>query len=175
MMLAKTGILMLTALSLLGSPNQSGRASGIGPAATDIPSVSLCSLLGKPADYDGKEVRLRATYNIGFEWSYFDAPGCKEYAVETTPYWTANVAWAEFDESVMSSVRPELLEKLKRARSLCPDDMFRTQETEMRVTGRFLKGKSVEEGYGHMGRYAYKLVVSGVGEAGDTKPGCPKM
>lgn len=109
-MLAKTCILMLTALSLLGAPNQSGRASGLGTAASDTPSVSLCSLLGKPADYDGKEVRLRATYNIGFEWSYFDGPRCKEYAVETTPYRAAKVAWAEFDESVNSSARPEVLE-----------------------------------------------------------------
>jgi hypothetical protein len=174
-MLAKTGILMLTALSLLGAPNQSGRASGLEPAASDIPAVSICALLVKPADYDGKEVRVRATYNIGFEWSYFDGPRCKEYAAETTPYWTANVVWAEFDESANSSTRPEVLEKLKRARSLCPDDMWRTQETEMTVTGRFLKAKSVDEGYGHMGRYPYKLVVTGIAEAGDTKPGCSKM
>ncbi len=172
MMLAKAGILLLTVLGLLGALNQSGRASGLEPAASEVPTVTLCSLLGKPADYDGKEVRLRAAYNIGFEWSYFDGPACKEYAAETTPYWMANVVWAEFDKSMKLSARPEVLEKLNHARSLCPDDMFRTQETEMVVTGKFFKAKTVDDGYGHSGRYAFKLVVRGVEEVGNTRPGC---
>jgi hypothetical protein len=173
MVIATIGVLTLTSLSLLVAPGQTNGAGGLQTAAPDTTAVSLCALLGKPADYDGKEVRLRATYNIGFEWSYFDGPSCKEYAVETTPYWAANVAWAEFDESVKSSVRPEVLEKLKRARSLCPDDMFRTQKTEMVVTGKFFQAKSGDDGYGHFGRYAFKLVVSGVEEVGNTRPGCP--
>jgi hypothetical protein len=172
MVLAKTGILLLTALSFLGTRDQSSRASGLPSSASKSPAVSLCSLLSKPAEYDGKEVRLRAVYNIGFEWSYFDGPPCKEYAEETTPYRAASVVWAEFDESVKTSAQPEVSEGLKRARSLCPDDMWRTQKTEMVVTGKFLKAEAVGEGYGHHGRYAFKLVVSGAEEVGETKPGC---
>jgi hypothetical protein len=137
------------------------------PAAPEPPAVSLCSLLSSPADYDGKKIRIRAEYNLGFEWSYFDDASCKEYAVKTTPFWTANVVWAEFGESVNSSTEPAAYEKLKVARSLCCPDGWRTRQTEMVFTGKFFKAG--DKGYGHEERYAFKLVVEKVEDVGESK------
>ncbi|PYS82400.1 MAG: hypothetical protein DMF67_13035 [Acidobacteria bacterium] len=172
-MLAKIALSLLTLTTLINAQGQSSRANAPQPSS-EIPTVSLCALLSKPADYDGKEIRVRAQYNVGFEWSYFDS-SCKEYAIETTPYWTANVVWAEFGESVKTATEPEIYEKFKQARGLCCPDGWRTQQTELLVTGKFFKARSIgyEYGFGHEGRYAFKIVVDKVEEVGATKTVSP--
>jgi hypothetical protein len=127
----------------------------------------LCDLLSRPADYHGKEIRVRAQYSLGFESSYLDDASCQSYAVETTPYLVANVVWAEFDESVESSTGPKIRRKLAAARSLCCPSGWRTSRTEMLVSGKFFAAG--RGGYGHTGRYAFKLVVGKVEEVGDAK------
>ena len=159
-MMSKVVIMLLGLVALISAQTQAGQTAASGP-----PTVSLCSLLSKPADYDGKEIRVRTQYNLGFEWSYFDDESCKEYAVKSTPFWIANVVWAEFDESVKSSTEPAVYEKLKVARSLCCPDGWRTRQTDVVFTGKFFKAGL--KGYGHHERYALKLVVQRVEEVGE--------
>jgi hypothetical protein len=165
-MLLKTGALLLGVFTLLGVQTQTRH-----PAAPEPPTVSLCSLLSRPAEYDGKEVRIRAQYNLGFEWSYFYDGSCKEYAEQTTPFRTANVVWAELDESVKSSTESAVYGKFREASSFCCPDGWRTKQTEMTVTGKFFKAG--DEGYGHLGRYAFQIVIKKVESVGDTKMTTP--
>lgn len=167
-MLVKIGLLLSLVAGALCAQNPSTRAHGSqDPSPPEVSTVTLCALLSKPADYDGKETRVRAEYNLGFEWEYFADPSCKDYAVKTTPYWIANVVWAEFDKSVDASTGPEIYQRLVKARSLCCLSGWRTSQTELLVTGRFFKAH--DSGYGHLSRYAFKLVVSKVEEVGDTR------
>lgn len=166
-MVVKMGFVLLTILSLTGAQTQPRPVVSQQSSVSEIPTVSLCDLFSKPADYNGRKVRVRALYNIGFEWVYFDDPSCKEYAVKSTPFWTGNLVWAEFDESVVSATEPAVYDKFKKARSFCCPDEWRTRQTEMVVTGKFFAAD--EKGYGHHGRYALKLVVDKVEEVGETK------
>lgn len=124
----------------------------------------------KPADYDGKEIRVRATYNVGFEWAYFNDTSCKGRALESTPFRYANVVWAEFGNSVETSSKPEIYEKFRQAEGFCCPEGWRTKHTELLVTGKFFKAGSddVGKGYGHEGRYVFQIVVDKVEEVGVT-------
>lgn len=64
-MLARMSLLLLAALSSLGAQTPSRTNSASAPPAPEIPTASLCALLRKPADYHGKEVRVRARYCAG--------------------------------------------------------------------------------------------------------------
>ena len=69
-MLARMSLLLLATLSSLGAQTPPRTNIASASPASEIPTVSLCALLSKPADYHGKEVRVRARYHIGFEYSY---------------------------------------------------------------------------------------------------------
>ncbi|MBC7930975.1 MAG: hypothetical protein H7Z38_10480 [Rubrivivax sp.] len=173
-MLAKIALSLMTLTVIVGAQSKPPHKN-IPHISSERPTVSLCALLSKPADYDGKEIRVRAQYNIGFEWSYFDASSCKEYAVETTPYRTANVVWAEFNKSVETETKTEVYEKFRKAKGVCCPDGWRTNQTELVITGKFFKTNNAAygQGYGHLGLYAYKMVVDTVEEVGDTKTVSP--
>jgi hypothetical protein len=173
-MLLRTVLSLLILTAVVGAQSKPPSA-GAPQSSSEIPTVSLCALLSKPADYDGKEIRVRAQYSIGFEWAYFDDSSCTEYAYETTPFWIANIVWAEFDKSVETETKLEVYEKFRKARGFCCPDEWRTKQTALVVTGKFFKAKGVDygHGYGHLGLYAYKIVVDKVEEVGDTKTVAP--
>lgn len=171
--MAKIALSLLVLAAVLGAQSQSPHANSPQPSP-EFPTVSLCALLSKPADYDGKEIRVRATYNVGFEWSFFDAT-CKERVGENTPFWQSDVVWAEFDESLQAATEPGVYEKLRRASGFCCPDGWRTKHTELLVTGKFIKSRSTEptKGFGHEGRYAFKIVIDKVEEVGATTMSSP--
>lgn len=81
------------------------------------------------------------------------------------------MVWAELDESVKSSTEPEVYKKFREASSFCCPDGWRTKQTEVTVTGKFLKAG--DKGYGHLGRYAFQIVIKKVESVGDTKMTTP--
>jgi hypothetical protein len=166
-MLTKIGLLSLALLCLLGAQKPTCPAHATKPPASETPVVSLCDLLRKPADYDGKEIKVRAQYHIGFEYLSLDDPSCKDYAVVTTPHWIGNVVWAEFDESVEATTKPEIYSDFKRLASVCCPAGWRDTEVELLVVGKF--SRAGDKGYGHLGRYALQLVISRIEEVRDTK------
>jgi hypothetical protein len=168
----KVGASLLLLAGVLGAQGAPTRRDAPRLDPSKIPTVTLCDLMSRPEEYHGKEIRVRAQYNLGFEWSYFDDSSCKNYAVETTPYRVGNVVWAEFDKSVDSSSRPEIRQKLAGARSLCCPSGWHTSRTELLVSGKLFKAG--EGGFGHLGRYALKLVVGRVEEVGATKVDNPE-
>ena len=40
--------------------------------------VEFCDLMADPAKYDGKTVKVRATWRYGFEWDELYCRGCRE-------------------------------------------------------------------------------------------------
>jgi hypothetical protein len=168
-MLTKMLLSLLALAAFIFAQSQPSR-SHTARSATEIPTVSLCDLMSKPNDYDGKEIRVRATYNVGFEWAYFNDTSCKGRALKSTPFRYANVVWAEFGNSVETSSRPEIYEKFRWAEGFCCPEGWRTKHTELLVTGKFSKAGSddVGKGYGNDGRYAFQIVVDKVEEVGVT-------
>ena len=166
-MLIKIVLLPLILLSLLWAQKPPRPTNATQPSKSETPIVSLCDLLSKPDDYNGKEIKVRAQYHIGFEYSYFVDPSCKNYAVVTTPFWMGNVVWTEFDESVEVATKPEIYCNFRRLASICCPDGWRDTEVELLVVGRF--SKAINKGYGHLGRYALQLVVGRIEEVSDTK------
>jgi hypothetical protein len=169
----KIGLLPLMLLSFLWVQKLPCPTNASQPSASETPIVSLCDLLSKPDDYNGKEVKLRAQYHIGFEYSYFTDPSCKDYAVVTTPFWVGNVVWTEFDKSVKATTKPEIYSNFRRLGSLCCPSGWRDTEVELLVVGKFSKanyqGYASDKGYGHSGRYALQLVVSKIEEVKEIK------
>lgn len=170
-MSTRIGLLLLVFASLNGAQSQPYHANARQSSTSEIPTVSLCTLLSKPAEYNGKEIRVSAQYHIGFEYSYFDDPSCKDYAVETTPYWTGNTVWAEFGESVEAATKPEVYKKFREKANLCCPSGWRDSQAEVVVTGRFFKAEVEGEGYGHSGRYALQIIVNRVEKVCDAKTG----
>ena len=169
-MFAKMSLLLLTTLISLAPQTPPPTNIAPAPSASETPTVGLCALLSKPDDYNGKEIKVRARYHIGFEYSYFDDPACNDYAVVSTPFWEGDVVWAEFDKSVEATTKPEIYSDFRRAASLCCPDGWRDTEVELLVVGKFSKanylGHASDKGYGHMGRYALQLVVSRIEAVG---------
>lgn len=162
-------VLFLSPYNLPGSL-PGGKAQS---TAREIPTVGLCDLLRKPAAYDGKEMRVHATYHIGFEHSYFRDSSCKEYAVESTPYWMGNVIWATFDRpSIQTSTEQDIYEEFNREAVPCCPSGWSDTEVDMTVVGSFSMARD-EVGYGHSQRYALQIVVNKIEKVTKPKAGDP--
>ena len=109
-------------------------ASPDGVSAT----VGYCDLMRSAEQYKGKLVRVSAVYRYGFEWSELYCLEC-ENAART---------WVDFDESFQSSTKSSLRKKI---------GYHGPQGRTVMVTfvGKFEYGT-----YGHMGAYAYRLLIN---------------
>ena len=102
-----------------------------------IPSLSYCDLLKSHSRYDGKLVRVKASWQFGFEVSSLSGSECPEQPK----------AWLEFVDD------NEACPKSKENRD-APGKQDR--EADVTVVGR-LYGPAR---YGHLGAYEYKFVVT---------------
>src|SRR5262249_35722760 len=101
--------------------------------------VSYCQLFRNADQYPlRKPVRIAATWTYGFEWTYLSSRDCLEQPK----------AWVEFvdDEKLCSASKPNLKKMT---------DGF-DNKADVIVTGELHDGG----GYGHMGAYRYKFVVT---------------
>ena len=86
---------------LLGAVGLSLSAHATFPqGATGDRSVSFCDLVARPADFDGKTVKVTATYNFGPEGSSFSDDRCDD---KETPSKAA--AFAEFSGVTREAAR----------------------------------------------------------------------
>lgn len=106
--------------------------------------VSYCELIRNPSAYDGRKIRIAATYRSGFEWSELYDPDCFDVERRT---------WVEFENLNAESRR--ILEDL------------RTQRSEGRTLSVVFTGifESSTGGYGHRNDYRYLFKVSDVDQA----------
>jgi hypothetical protein len=113
-------------------------------ASESVPTISYCELLREPALYQGKLVRVAATWNYGFEWSYLYHRQCMS---------RVNKAWVEFvDEDEGCPQTNKVSKKLK--------DGF-DNKADVIVVGTLSGGG----GYGHMNGYQYQFTIKCLEEA----------
>ena len=148
---------LLLALSLSNLP---ARAQNNEPVEEpDVPTVTLCTLIHNPDIFDGKEVRLRATYLSNSKVAALVDQNCLTKGKRT---------WVEFDGiSIKASAPPELYAKVEEQIfcGKCGDDN-NWRETEMLVTGIF-RGDDI--GHGRFGKYRFMVTVKKVEEIGITE------
>jgi hypothetical protein len=108
--------------------------------ATSIPDISYCEIVGNPKLYAGKTVRVKATYEWGFEWQFLYNRECIN---------RDHRAWVEtVNEDELCAVTRKNFKKLK-------DKRF-TNKADVVVVGTLYdKG-----GYGHLNGYKYQFVIS---------------
>ena len=148
-------LLLALLLNILPAPAQHNKPI----EASDIPTVTLCDLVHNSDIFDGKEVRLRATYLANSKVAAFVDLNCLAKDKQT---------WVEFDGlSIKASAPSELYEKVVE-QILCGqcggDNKWR--ETEMLVTGIFHGG---DMGHGRLGKYRFMVTVKNVEEIGMTE------
>lgn len=96
--------------------------------------ITFCDLVRNPEKYNGQEVRIRATWRYGFEWSQLYCLECLD----------KGKAWLEMG--------PDLDEASERSLKRTPEAGI----VNLTVQGVFLSGDT----YGHLNGYRYKIVAS---------------
>ncbi|HYR74342.1 MAG TPA: hypothetical protein VEM96_00745 [Pyrinomonadaceae bacterium] len=126
--------ILLILLTLISPCSQSDRSQ-----QKPAEPVSYCDLFRKTDQYPaGQPVRVRATWTHGFEWSYLSDRECLDQPK----------AWVEFvaDDELCSASKPNL-KKMTQGFD---------NKADVVVVGKLEGGG----GYGHMGAYRYKFVVT---------------
>jgi hypothetical protein len=111
---------------------------------SEYTAVAYCDLVRNPERHKQKLVRVSAVYRYGYEWSELY---CLECATE-------GKTWVDFDESFSSSTKASIKKKLG-------DNGFKGRTVLVTMVGKFDAGG----GYGHMGAYRFRLLVSQVEKA----------
>ena len=126
-------IIMLLLASLGSHPTQAKP-----DASESAPTISYCELLREPNLYQGKLVRVAATWNYGFEWSYLYHRECMS---------RENKAWVEFvDEDEECPQTNKVSMRLK--------DGF-DNKADVVAVGTLAGGG----GYGHMNGHQYQFTI----------------
>lgn len=105
--------------------------------ASNIPTVEYCDLIRHAEDYDQKQIRIKAVYRVGYEWSEIYCPDCFNQKERT---------WVEFDDDFESCTNSAIAKQVK--------DGERT--LSVTIVGVF---HSSSRNYGHMGSYRFEFVV----------------
>jgi len=132
-----------------------------------IPTVEFCDLIRNAADYDGKQVRVRAVYFSAFEISSLGEPTGRSCHVDA-------MVWVNFDPSVESNSKPQIVKRyLDSIYAWRIDADGKTEgkwllwETPVVFTGVIHKPNG--RGYGHTNIYSHEFVVSSIEEVGEPK------
>jgi hypothetical protein len=112
----------------------------------DYMPVDYCELIKNPSLYDGKKVRVEATYRYGFEWSELYCQDCFELNKRT---------WVEFNNLDESCTSKKSLKKLRK-------DSPKGRTLSVVFSGTF---ESAKKSYGHSNGYQFQLNVSCVEKA----------
>lgn len=144
-------LVALLAVSWSAAHCQETKPSSQTSQETTPTKVTLCQLLSKPEQYNGKEVVVRAQYNHGFEWSALHSPEC---------FSQTNLVWLD-------------LSQVKNKASLKTLGGFEMTDTfELTVQGIFVSGKR----YGHLGSYRYQIIAKELSDIQKpTQPIAPKF
>lgn len=121
----------------------------------EIVGVDLCDLIREPDRYDGKKIRVVATYRYGFEWSEIYCSSC----------WHRDEGriWVDFDDAFEDTTS-------KRIRRLLKSNSESGRTLLMTAVGRFSKSPSR---YNHENEYTFAFVVEKVEKATKIFDGSP--
>ncbi len=108
--------------------------------------VDYCELIKNPTAYDGRKVRVEATYRFGYEWSELYCASCFDLAKRT---------WVGFDNLDETCSDKKLLKKLRK-------ESPRGRTLSVVFAGTFDSSKT---GYGHSNDFKFLLNVSCIEKA----------
>ncbi len=137
-------VLFLSITTQVSCPSAVLHEKGDNKITDPFMRVSYCELIRNPSAYDGKKVRIAATYRSGYEWSELYDPDCFDFERRT---------WVEFENLNAESRR--VLEDLRTERS-------EGRTLSVTFAGIFESSTGV---YGHRNDYKYLLKVSNVDQA----------
>ena len=127
----------LIIMLLLASPG-SHPAQAKQSAAESVQTISFCEILREPNLYQGKLVRVAATWKYGFEWSYLYHHECMSQG---------NKAWVEFvDEEEECPQTDKVSKRLKNGFD---------KKADVVAVGTLAAGG----GYGHLNGYRYQFTI----------------
>ena len=139
-------------------------------SASEILTVSYCNLFTKADAYDGKQIRLSAEYNSGFEHSVVSDQKCVER------FDPKQLIWVGFADSVDVKTKPGILAKFKEALYRPKTnkrgeitDQWKNWYVELTIVGMFHKSKDPSFGFGHTNAYPLMIVVSKIEKVGKSK------
>ncbi len=135
-----------------------------------IPTVGYCQLLANMDDYDGKQIRITAEYNSGFEHSVLSDHSCVK------SFDPKRLIWIDFDDSLSTNTRANTLAKFQAAQYRPKTnnrgvitDQWKNWYVELTTVGIFYKSKDPSFGFGHTNAYPQKLVVFRIERVGKLK------
>jgi hypothetical protein len=138
--------------------------------ASQISVVRYCALLAKPKAYDGKQIRLRAEYDSGWEHSVFADDKCAK------TWEPKKLIWAEFDDAIASNTEAAIMARFEKSR-WCPEtdrdgrisDKSRSWRVNLTVFGVFHKATDANFGFGNTNAFPFMITVSKIERVGDLK------
>jgi hypothetical protein len=111
----------------------------------ELPTLSYCEVIARPAELDGQLVRVRATYLSGFEQSELSADGCDHRA------------WTEFSRDYAANTAErvrQLFESLDGPFEIVAVARFTGVKPTREVFGRV-----IHQGFGHLGGSDFKMEI----------------
>lgn len=136
-------------------------------STSEIITVSYCNLLSKADDYDGKQIRISAEYNSGWEHSVVADQTCVER------FDPKQLIWVEFADSVDVKTKPRILAKFRAAQYRPKTDkrgqitdLSKNWYVELTIVGMFHKAKNPGFAFGHTNAYPLMIVVSKIERVG---------
>jgi len=140
-------IVFISLLVLFGSrPLSSQSISTVNQSQTNshsseaVPTISYCELMQNPDKYVGQMVRVSATWDAGFEWSYLYHRDCIAHRNE------AHVDFVEEENSC-----PQTKKNLKKI-----NRKYVNSKGDVVVVGKLRASGS----YGHMGALSREFVIT---------------
>jgi hypothetical protein len=126
--------------------------------ASQISVVRYCDLLAKPEAYDGKQIRLRAEYDSGWEHSVFADDKC----VKT--WEPRKLVWADFDDGIASNTQAAIMARFEKSRWR-PEtdrdgritDKWRSWRVSLTVVGVFHKATDANFGFGNTNSFPFMI------------------
>jgi hypothetical protein len=138
--------------------------------ASQISVVRYCALLAKPEAYDGKQIRLRAEYDSGWEHSVFADDKC----VKT--WEPKKLVWAEFDDAIASNTEAAIMARFEKSRWRPQTDRdgritdkSRSWRVNLTVVGVFHKATDANFGFGNSNSFPFMITVSKIERVGALK------
>jgi hypothetical protein len=143
-----------------------------------VVKTSICKIFGSPSDFDGKTVRIRATYAGSWEGEYLLDTKCGKTTWFTTPDGSEDVAamLVPADHPVPRPVNFALVkdadyEKFKRFAYATVENLQREYTVTATFTGRIDHREGFKRnadgsgnGFGHMGASEFQLVLESVSD-----------
>jgi len=89
-------LLVVAVVALIGACGRKNSTSQTAPSPTPIPEVAFCDVVARPADFDGKIIRLRAAFHFGIHGATVGDRNCAS---------VDNITWVSFSPDTFAELK----------------------------------------------------------------------